>query len=206
MRILVAVTIFALAMVLLALDVAPFPTWFYVFTWYPTIIVVDTIVANRGTPSLFGSPRKVFSLLGWSAVIWLIYEAINLRIANWYYIFLPASLGWRWLGITVSFGTVVPAVMLSERLLRMLGVGQGWKPRPLTVRPPHLHMATALGLLLLTLSMVWPARFYPLVWGSGLLLADPLHDFPLKFRREKLSCTVSLFQHRSHPFKLVQFL
>ena len=161
-------------MVLLALDVAPFPTWFYVFTWYPTIIVVDTIVSKRGTPSLFGSPRKVFSLLGWSAVIWLTYEAINLRIANWYYIFLPASLGTRWLGITVSFGTVVPAVVLSERLLHMLGVGKGWKPRPVTVRPRHLHMATALGLVLLALPMAWPARFYPLVWGSGLLLADPI--------------------------------
>ena len=174
MRILVAVVVFVLATVLMALDVAPFPTWFYVFTWYPTLIVADTIVSTRGTPSLFGSPRKVFSLLGWSAVIWLMFEAINLRIANWYYIFLPASLGSRWLGIVISFGTVVPAVVLSERLLHVLGVGRGWKPHPVIVRPPHLHMATALGLVLLALPMVWPTRFYASVWGAGLLLADPI--------------------------------
>ncbi len=174
MRIFLAAATFALATVLRALDVAPFPTWYYVFTWYPTLIIVDTIaVARDGKPSLFGSPLRVISILGWSAVVWLIYEAINLRIANWYYVFLPPSLGWRWLGIVISFGTVVPAVILAERFLDSIGIGAAWKPHRVTVRPGHLQFAQLLGLMLLGLPLVWPALFSPLVWGAGLLIADP---------------------------------
>ena len=174
MRIFLAAATFALATVLRALDVAPFPTWYYVFAWYPTLIIIDTIAAARdGKPSLFGSPLRVISILGWSAVVWLIYEAINLRIANWYYVFLPPSLGWRWLGIMISFGTVVPAVVLAERFLDSIGVGADWRPHRVTVRPGHLQFAQLLGLMLLGLPLVWPALFYPLVWGAGILIADP---------------------------------
>ena len=175
MRILVAVLIFAVATVLRALDVAPFPTWYYVFAWYPTLIVVDTIASARdGRRSLFSSPRYAISLLGWSAVIWLLYEAINLRIANWYYVFLPPSLGWRWLGMLISFATVVPAVVLAERLLASLGFGMRWVPRPVTVRGGHMNFAVLLGVLLVALPLTWPRLFSPLVWGAALVLADPI--------------------------------
>lgn len=90
--ILVPVIILIAAVALLLLDVEPVPTWFYVFAWYPTLVIADSVASRRdGGPSLFGSPRRVASVFGWSAVIWLLYEAINLRIANWYYVFLPPS-------------------------------------------------------------------------------------------------------------------
>ena len=114
------------------------------------------------------------SVLGWSAVLWLAYETINLRIAHWYYIFLPPSLGWRWIGILISFATVVPAVVVAERLLRSLRVGQGWKPHPIAVLPGNLTFAVMLGFVMLVLPLAWPTLFSPLIWGAGLLIADPV--------------------------------
>src|SRR2546426_11566891 len=78
-------------------------------------------------------------MLWWSAVIWFLFEAINVRLQDWYYVFLPANPVERWAGITLSLATVVPAVLLPERLLDRLG---GWQrlqspPPPLPPRAPQ---------------------------------------------------------------------
>src|SRR3989441_8145097 len=99
------------------------PTWLYVFAWYPTLLILDQVVVLRGGESLLAEPRALATMLWWSAVIWFLFEAINVRLQDWYYVFLPANPVERWVGITLSLATVVPAVLLPERLLDRLGRG-----------------------------------------------------------------------------------
>src|SRR3989441_8232429 len=73
-------------------------------------------------------------MLWWSAVIWFLFEALNFRLQDWYYVFLPDHRVERWLGITLSLATVVPAVLLPPRPLQDLGVG-----RRLPARPPRVE-------------------------------------------------------------------
>ena len=94
----------------------------------------------------------MFSVFGWSMLIWLLYEAINLRITNWYYVYLPPSQGWRWFGILVSFATVIPDVVIAERVLRSLSLGTKLPLRPRRITPNHLHVASILGLVTLALA------------------------------------------------------
>ena len=110
------------AAVLLAYEIPPFPTWFYVFAWYPTLVILDQTIVLLGGESLSVRFRELALMLWWSVVIWLLFEAINFRLQDWYYVFLPAGRLERWIGITVSLATVVPAVLLPERLLDRLGV------------------------------------------------------------------------------------
>lgn len=174
-RILAAAAVLLAAVVLLALGVEPVPTWFYVFAWYPLLVIADTLAVSRnGDRSLFGSPSRFVSVFGWSVVIWLAYEAVNLRIENWYYVFLPLRQGWRWLGITLSFATVIPAIILVEGVLRAWRVGAGWRPRPLPIKEGHRRAAMAVGWIGLLLVVAWPIGFWPLVWGVGLFVADPI--------------------------------
>lgn len=174
MRIIAATTIFCTACVLLALDVEPAPTWFYVFAWYPTLVVADAAATRREhDQSFFASVSRVVSVFGWSAVLWLVYELANLRLQNWYYVFLPQRPIERWSGIIVSFATVLPAVFLAERLLRSLGVGKHWVSGPFITRRRDLVGAVILGVGLAALPLAWPRLFSPLIWGAGLLIADP---------------------------------
>lgn len=174
MRITSSLTVIAVAVALLALDVEPVSTWFYVLVWYPTLVIADAVATHRTKkPSLFASPARLFSLLGWSAAIWLIYEAANLRVANWYYVFLPASQLWRWAGILLSFATVVPAIVLAERVLEGMGVGTKWKSKPITCRPLDLVGSVVLGVSMAAAALAWPRLFSPLLWGAGVLIADP---------------------------------
>lgn len=175
LRIVVGAAGLALAWALLLLEVDPAPTWFYVFAWYPTLLMLDGLASRLDRKrSLFARPVLALSLFAWSPIIWLVFEAVNFRIQNWYYVLLPAHGLERWAGILISFATVVPAILLAERLLRALGVFRSGQGPTVTVLSGHLSAATALGAAMGALALAWPRVFFPLVWGAVLLMVDPL--------------------------------
>jgi len=162
------------AVLLRGYEIPPVPTWFYVLAWYPTLVILDEVVVLLGGESLFARPRELAVMLGWSAVIWLLFEAINFRLRDWYYVFLPAGRLERWLGILVSLATVVPAVLLPERVLDRLGVWRDLRSRSLALEPRHLEIAGWVGWALLAAVLTFPRYLYPLTWGAVWLIAEPL--------------------------------
>ena len=169
-----AVAALAAALVLLRLDVPPVPSWFYVFAWYPTLVILDALVVRLGGTSLLARPRELGGMLWWSAVIWFLFEALNFRLQDWYYVFLPDHRVERWLGITLSLATVVPAVLLPARLLEYLGVGRRLSARPVRVESGDLRVSVALGCAALALTLVFPSVLHPFTWGAVWLIAEPL--------------------------------
>ncbi len=162
------------AVVLLYYEIPPVPTWFYVLAWYPTLVILDEIVVVLGGESLLARPRELAVMLWWSAVIWFVFEAINFRLQNWYYVFLPASRLERWIGITVALATVVPAVLLPERVLDRLGVWHNLRAPSFTLRRLHLQLAAGSGVALLAAVLAFPRYLYPLTWGAVWLVVEPL--------------------------------
>jgi hypothetical protein len=171
----VAAALLAGSWVLLLLGVEPVPTWFYVFAWYPTLFLVDGIASRlRREGPLLANRRLALSLFAWSAPIWLFFEAVNLRLSNWYYVYLPRAPVERWAGILLSFATVVPAVVLAQRLVAAIGVAGTWRtgPIPLGVRDPARLIWV--GWATLAAVLLFPGWLYPLAWGAMLLAADPV--------------------------------
>lgn len=162
------------AWILNGAGVEPVPTWFYVFAWYPTLLLLDTGARRRdGRPSLFADPWRALSLGCWSAAIWLVFEAANFRLRNWYYVFLPAAMPERWAGILLSFATVVPAVVLVERWLASWGIGRRWRTRPVSARAWEMPAIAGLGIAMGIGSLLRPDLLFPLIWGSAWLIVDP---------------------------------
>jgi Domain of unknown function (DUF4332) len=165
----------AVAWALLLRVMDPVPTWFYVFAWYPTLTLLDGVAVRLdGRPSLFARPGLALSLFAWSPVVWLAFEAANFRLQNWYYVFLPPHPVERWAGILLSFATVLPAVVLAERTLGAAGVFAGGRARPVIVRPRDLRASVWLALGAALLVLAWPRIFFPLAWGVGLFLFEPV--------------------------------
>jgi len=173
-RLATAAVVLIAVVLLRAYEIPPIPTWFSVLAWYPTLIILDEVVVLLGGESLLARPRGLALMLWWSAVIWFLFEAINFRLRDWYYVFLPAGRLERWLGITVSLATVVPAVLLPERLLDRLGVWRDLRLRDFTLEPQHLEIAGWVGWGLLAAVLAFPRYLYPLTWGAVWLIAEPL--------------------------------
>jgi len=173
-RIVAAALVLVAAAVLRYYEIPPVPTWLYVFAWYPTLLILDQLVVLLGGESLLAQPRALIAMLWWSAVIWFLFEAINLRLQDWYYVFLPVNPVERWAGITLSLATVVPAVLLPERVLDRLGVWRQLHWRPIAVGPKELRGASWLGWAALVATLAFPRYLHPFTWGAVWLIAEPV--------------------------------
>ena len=162
------------ASVLMLFEVPPFVNWYYLSAWYPTIILLDCVIALRtGQYFLISRPRFALSLLGWSAVLWFFFELMNFRLANWYYVNLPPDRALRWLGTTLSFMTVLPAIFLAERYLANRAAFERLRWPTFEVTPRTLRRVFLTGVAFAVLTLVWPRYFFPMVWGALTLLLEP---------------------------------
>ncbi|HUJ80055.1 MAG TPA: hypothetical protein VLY45_07055 [Nitrospiria bacterium] len=165
---------------LLVLRREPALTWFYPLVWWSYIFIVDAVVFRREGRSLIWihgrriDPRFLL-MAAWSAVIWLIFEAFNLRLDNWWYHNVPANQAVRWTGTLISFGTVVPLLAETERWLASLGCCERAPVPRLVVTSGLLVALETAGAFMLLACLLAPRHAFPLVWGGFVLLIDPVN-------------------------------
>ena len=154
--------------------VEPFYSWFYCFAWWSYILLIDAIIYRLKSNSLLINRRKEFFLLiPWSVFIWLIFEAANLSLENWYYINLPNSIVERWLGYAIAYGTVLPGIFETMELLETLGLFKTSSIKKTVISRGGQQVLVALGTLFLISSALIPHYFFPLVWVGFIFLLEP---------------------------------
>ena len=168
------ILVFAAATAGLVLLVEPIPTWYYHLAWGSYILVADDL--NRrlsGRSLLRDQPRRLAWLAATSVAWWTLFEAINLRLGNWYYVMDPPSRAVRWTGISLAFATVLPGIVETLGLVENLG----W---PRSVRVARLRWSRAkeaaclaLGAACFAFPLLWPDLFFPLTWMSFVFLLEP---------------------------------
>ncbi|MDH5527483.1 MAG: DUF4332 domain-containing protein [Nitrospirota bacterium] len=148
--------------------------WFYPLVWWPYVILMDHHGARLGVQKpLLSPPSRLLGLGLLSVPFWLLFELLNLRLENWYYVGVPENWLLRNTGAALSFATVLPLMAVTAAWLRtgLLG-GRVRVPRLRITSGRLLGMRLGGGLFLL-LPMVWPHLFFPLVWGFLVLLLEP---------------------------------
>ena len=153
----------------------PFYTWFYAFAWWSYIFFVESFLFARGHRSqLFADPTRFILLLPLSVTIWLIFEGFNFRLQNWHYLCLPPQRGLRWLGYTIAFATVVPAILATRNLLDIFGIFRHTGTVPAVPHRLESHFVK-IGIAMLVLPMLFPKIFFPLVWLAFIFLLEPFN-------------------------------
>lgn len=171
-------------------------TWFEVlqphtFTplWLSYIITVNGLSYQRKGSCLMTKHTTYFVLLfPLSSVFWWFFEYLNRFVQNWYYKGVQFGPEEYFLYATLSFSTVLPAVLCTrDWLLTFPFIDKGFKSySPIKFSRPKsaawitlIFSASALALL-----GVWPNILFPFVWVSPLLIIDSM---------EVLSGKTSLF-------------
>ena len=161
---------------LLFLRLEPALTWFYPIAWWSYIFIVDGVVFRRTDRSLIWDHGRRFWLMAcWSAMIWLIFEAFNLRLDNWWYHNVPPGRMIRWTGTLISFATVVPLLAETERLLKSFRLFDRAPTLRMIVTPRRLLAAQTAGAVMLLACLLFPRYAFPLVWGGVVLLIEPIN-------------------------------
>ncbi|HEX6883382.1 MAG TPA: hypothetical protein VF530_08370 [Planctomycetota bacterium] len=145
--------------------------------WLGYVIALDAAIERRdGSSPWTRAPRAFVGLFALSVPLWWLFEAANERLGNWEYLgrehFSDLEYG---LYASLSFATVVPAVLVSAEWARGLGwirrLGPGPRLRPSRALSLALFL---LGLALLAATLRWPRVAYPGIWIAGVFLLEPL--------------------------------
>jgi hypothetical protein len=152
--------------------------WGFFPLWLGYALTVDALVFHRkGHSLLTRNPTAYAGIFLVSAPAWWLFELINLRTQNWFYLGEEAFTTLQYaLLSTLSFSTVMPAVFGTAEWvgsfvwLRRIGPGPAIVPTPAFLR----GMFTV-GLAMLSLLLLWPNLFFPLVWASVYCLIEPLN-------------------------------
>jgi len=164
--------------------VDPFYSWFYCFAWWSYILTVDAIIYRlKGNSLILNRTKEFFSMIPWSIFIWLIFEAANLSLRNWYYINLPHSTVERWLGYAIAYGTVLPGLFETTELLEALGLFGNSKIKKTIISSGGHSILMFLGFLSLASSLLIPEYYFPLIWVGFIFLLEP---FNYRFRGKSL--------------------
>jgi hypothetical protein len=154
----------------------PFYSWFYCFAWWSYIFAIDAVIyCLKGNSLIANRTREFLLMIPWSILIWLIFEAANLSLGNWYYINLPHSTVERWLGYAIAYGTVLPGMFETTELLEFLGLFKKSKIKKIVLSRGGHSILILLGALCLASSVLIPEYFFPLVWVGFIFLLDPLN-------------------------------
>ncbi|HEY8147706.1 MAG TPA: DUF4332 domain-containing protein [Vicinamibacteria bacterium] len=169
-----AAIVFALSTLGLVLLVEPVPTWYYHLAWWSYIVAADDLNRRRSGRSLLRDRPAHFGwLAGVSVLWWTLFELVNLRLGNWYYVM---SLPWtplRWAAGVLAFASVLPGIVETLALVENLGLLRSVRVRPLAWPPGKERIVIALGAACLLLPLSWPDVFFPLTWGSLVFLMEP---------------------------------
>src|SRR4030043_527500 len=149
------IVLLLLSQLLLFKKVGPFYSWFYCFAWWSYILIIDAIIYHlKGNSLILSRTREFFLMVPWSIFIWLIFEAANLSLENWYYINLPNSIIERWLGYAVAYGTVLPGIFETTELLETVVVFKESEMKKTLFPQESHHVLILLGVLCLVSSML----------------------------------------------------
>ena len=159
--------------------IEPFYSSIYCFLWWSYIGATDFAVYKlRGTSLLRDRPKELVFLAVCSVPVWMLFELVNLRIQNWYYVMAPWSFSWGMLFLLLAFGTVLPA--LFETMELVVGLVEKLAPRgriegqPFTMSLSNLRVQWGVGALMLVLMLLFPEYCFCLAWGFAFFLTEPI--------------------------------
>lgn len=165
-----------LSEILLFKKVDPFYSWFYCFAWWSYILTIDAIIYRlKGNSLILNRTKEFFLMIPWSVFIWLIFEAANLSLENWYYINLPHSTLERWPGYAIAYGTVLPGLFETTELLESIGLFGKSKIKKTVISSEGHSVVILLGTICLVSSVVAPEYLFSLIWVGFIFLLEPFN-------------------------------
>ena len=159
--------------------IEPFYSSINCFLWWSYIFAADFAVCKlRGASLLRDRPKEFLFLAVWSVPLWMLFEAVNLRIQNWYYVMAPWSFSWGLLFLLLAFGTVLPGMFetmeLVVGLIEKVWPGGRMVGRPFAVKLWNVRIQWGIGALMLVLLLVDPEDYFCLAWGFVFFLTEPI--------------------------------
>ena len=153
---------------------------FYAFAWWAYIFLLDGFCVLCRGQSIFTSRwRFVVPICLWSVSFWFLFELLNVRFQNWYYVGVirgdvPMALVFGGSFGGLAFATVFMGIFQTFESLAVVGVWTSvGRPRDGAFPPWGSYVVQLAGAMMAGLAIAFPFYLAPLIWGSFTFLIDP---------------------------------
>ena len=152
-----------------------FQEYTFIPLWLSYIIIVNAITHKRtGHCMIIDKPVYFLFLFPFSAAFWWFFEYLNRFVQNWYYVGVHYEPVKYFLLATISFSTVLPAVLGTRDLLMSTKrIKQGFRGI-FFIKPDNPGMMAMVILLLSAIGLgcvgIFPDYLFPLLWVSPVLI------------------------------------
>jgi hypothetical protein len=148
--------------------IEPLFYFFYLTAWWSYIFFIDAILAIK-TKRFQILNNRLPLLIVISSGFWCLFEIINIRLQNWFYVNLPDEMFYRYTGYLLAYGTVIPALYVTKEFIgTMLG--------EIRIKPLHVKNYTfysiLLGIIAFLFTCFFPDYFFSLTWIFLALILD----------------------------------
>jgi hypothetical protein len=156
----------------------PVNIYFTPIVWTAYLLLADAMVQSiSGRSRLHDKPKTFVRTALLSIPLWLIFEAYNLRLANWTYVGVPMNWAAALLAYGWSFATITPAIFETADLVEAFG---WFKPaRSIQFSATAENSMVAFGAACLIVPLVLPRHIagylFVLVWVGFTFLLDPIN-------------------------------
>jgi len=183
----VGLAILALSEAAMLARIEPFWTWHTPIAWTGYILFLDGLLYKKRGSSWFMTNRREFFFLALVSIpLWLVFEAYNLLIKNWYYVNLPPNLVVRYMGYAWAFATISPGIFQTAELIGALRgrKARSSRPSPRDSRPSTNDrrrwtvdwLIIGIGAAMLLSPIVWPSPYLAApVFLGFIFLLDPIN-------------------------------
>jgi hypothetical protein len=154
--------------------------WFTPIVWTGYILFADALALRlRGHSLIHDRPREALMVAWISVGCWLLFEAYNIRLRNWFYVNVPENpieRNWAYLW---SFATIMPGMFETADVLEGLGLFRNLRGTRQSFSPTLLTGVFVVGLAWVTIPPLLPvpiARYtFGFVWLGFILLLEPIN-------------------------------
>ncbi len=176
----IGLIVLIVAEVLLFLKVRLVAAYFTPIAWTAYILFIDSVIFKRKGESLLSTrPGELRYLLPLSVLFWMVYEAYNLYMRNWYYINLPSNLFVRLFDYVWAYSTITPAILLTAELLETFPLFNKFRIGKRVLKPSFLYTSLVIGIIFLVAPVLMPSNIaiylWAPVWLGFIFLLDPLN-------------------------------
>jgi hypothetical protein len=159
----------------------PFFRYSFFPLWFSFILVLDALNrARTGSSLMTRAPAKFIQMFALSALFWWLFEAFNIPIQNWHYVYDHTYNAAEQIFVqTLDFTTVLPVVMEMAELWTSF---KALRPRlpaheiGACVSAPAAARLMLLGGACVVLPFLFPRQAFMLIWLSVVLLLDPVNN------------------------------
>jgi hypothetical protein len=158
------------------MQVRPLSDYYFFPLWLGFILLVDGLVVIRtGTSPMQRHGMRTIWFFVASVPLWWLFELFNVFIQNWQYHQPRAydDLTYALLA-SLSFSTVIPAVLTMAELIRSFGLDPLRRLPVIRLTAPGLFALHLFGWGMIAAILLWPKFAFPLVWFALIFLLDPI--------------------------------